>query len=248
MARWGGHRGVIFPFEEAFFRERGVNTTYVGHPFLGRVHGERDSDAIRTATGTGPDERLVGLFPGSRHSEVDRHVPVLVETARRLTADDPRVRVAIGRAPTIGSDHLRRIVPAEFAIVEPPAFDLMRAADVAITASGTATVEVAMADTPMLVLYRVSPLTWQIAKRLVRTPHVAMVNLIAEDRLVPEFLQGAATAPALAEAARTLLDDPDARDRIRTGYARIRERLSGGAGLDRAAELALGLLRTQHHV
>jgi lipid-A-disaccharide synthase len=129
------------------------------------------------------------------------------------------------------------------AIVDPPAFDLAAAADLVLCASGTATVEVCLANTPMVVMYRLSPLSYAIAKRLVTLPHVAMVNLIAEERLVPELLQDAATPEAVAGEASRLLANEEERRAITRGYARVRDRLAGGVGVDAVAEKALALSR-----
>ncbi len=243
MARWCAHVAVLFPFEVPFFEAAGVPVTYAGHPLVTELSPTRDRAAVRAALGLGSDERLVALLPGSRHSEIERHLPIMTETARRLGTLDPPVRCAVARAATLDREEVIALAPG-LEVVEPPAIDLASAADAAIVASGTATVEVAIAGTPMVVMYRLSRATWFVARRLVKTPYAAMVNLVAEERLVPELLQDDASPERLTAEVRRLLDEPRVGDRMREGYARVRAALGGGVGLDAIAETALSLRRT----
>lgn len=241
MRRWCAHLGVLFPFEEAFFREAGIPVTYVGHPLVHELRVQRPREEIRRAAGAGAGERLIALLPGSRRSEVRRNLPAMVGALHVLRARNPAVRGVIARAPTLPPETLSEIAP-DVPLLDPPAFDVAAAADLALCASGTATVEVCLAETPMVVLYRLSPVSWAIAKRLVRLPHIAMVNLIARERLVPELLQDAAAPEPLAAEAARLLEDEPARERILAGYRRVRDALAGGAGVGVAADRALALI------
>jgi lipid-A-disaccharide synthase len=242
MSRWCDHLAVLFPFEKEFFARAGIPVTYAGHPLVRAFSVTRDRDSIRRSLGVGPGERLVALLPGSRTSEVRRHLPIMVAAVERLAGNGVNVRAAIGRAPTIDHALIERF-RAGVPVMDPPAADLAAASDLVFCASGTATVEVALAGTPMVVVYRLSPMTWLIAKRLVKVDRIAMANLAAGERLVPELLQGRATPAAIAAEAAAILGDPSRAAEIRAGYARVRAALSGGEGLGRVAEVALALAR-----
>jgi len=242
MARWCGGLAVLFPFERDFFAQAGIPVVYVGHPLVTELTATRSPDLLRREIGVGPDEQLVALLPGSRRSEVARHLDVMVATVEALRARGLPVRGAVARAPNL-SERAFDSIGGRLPLVAPPAFDLAAAADLVLTASGTATVEVAVADAPMIVIYRLSPLTWMLARSLVKVPHVAMVNLIAGRRLVPEFLQSEANPAVLAQEAAAILGDADRQTAMRRGYAQVRDALSGGEGVGAAAERALALIR-----
>lgn len=237
MARWCRRIAVLFPFEVEIFERAGVPATHVAHPLLDEADlPVRD---VRAQLDLDGGESLVALLPGSRSSEVERHLPVMAAAAARLTATR-RISAAIGRAGTIDRVLLERLAPG-MPIVDPPSRDLVRAADVVITASGTATLEVALAGTPMVVIYKLSTLTWFFARRLVRVEHVAMANLLAGERLVPELLQDEATPHTIAETTLRLLRDDARRAVVREGYQHVRAALLGGADLDAVAGEVLDL-------
>jgi lipid-A-disaccharide synthase len=151
------------------------------------------------------------------------------------------VDVAIGRAPTIDRTLLESLAPG-VAVADPPSVDLVAASDLVLCASGTATVEVALTGTPMVVLYRLSRLSWFLARRMVKLRQVAMANLVAQDSVVPELLQDDATEANLAHEAASILRSDERRKRIQRGYALVRRRLEGGVGLDEVAARALALV------
>lgn len=229
------HALVILPFEERFFRERDVPATFVGHPLRDCAPVPRDN--ARAALGLDPSRPVLGLFPGSRPAERARLWPTLHDAARRARAAqaDLEVLVADGPGgPPRGLDRLAaRTAPARL---------VAAAADAAIAKSGTTTLELALAGTPHVLVYRMHPLTHAVARRAVTVPWIGLVNLVAEAPVVPEFVQGGAQPARLAEAARELLDPaaPAAR-RQREAFAQVADRLGPPGASARAAARALEL-------
>ena len=239
LARFVRRMIVIFPFEEDLYRQAGVPVSYVGHPLVDWVRSGMNREETRHALGLDAAQPLVVLLPGSRRSEVQRILPVLLET-RRLLASRPWAWVA-ALAPGLSIDDL----PDEARAADAPEFyrgktyDLLAAADLALTASGTATLEAALLGTPMLVVYRMHALTWQLARRVVRVPHIAMANLLAGERVVPEFLQDRASPDSLAEEVVRWMDDPSLRRRTGEKLQRVAAKLGGGGAARRAARVIL---------
>lgn len=230
---------VILPFEEAFFRERGVPTTFVGHPLRDRPPPPARSEA-RRVLGLDATRPVLGLFPGSRPQEVKHLWPTFRDAAAAVLARRPEVQVVVAGTPQGGDSY-----PAAGAIRihtgDPvPVF---AAADAGLCKSGTSTLEAALADMPMVIAYRLNPVSFRIAMRLLHVPHVGLVNLIAGREVAPEFLQGAATPVALAGAVLPLLDarSPGA-CRQREGLALVRERLGPPGAADRVAGIAAELM------
>ena len=228
---------VILPFEEAFFREHNVPATFVGHPLRDRPPLPSRPDA-RRILGLDPARPVLGLFPGSRTQEVKRLWPVFRDAAAIVVAQRPGVQVVVagttrGAYPAAGAMQVHNGDPlAVFA-----------AADAGLCKSGTTTLEAALADLPMVIAYRSHPVSFAVGIRMLRVPHVGLVNLIAEREVAPEFLQDAATAPTLAAAVLPLLDpNGEGARRQRAGLAQVRERLGPPGAADRVASIALELL------
>jgi lipid-A-disaccharide synthase len=235
---------VILPFEAAFYAARGVAATFVGHPLLDVAKPKRGRAETRAALGVAPDAPLVGLFPGSRVQEVERHLALFVEAARRAeTAVGRPLALALGRAPTVPEALVRERLAGRDLPVTTETYDLMGAADLLLVASGTATLEAACVGTPMVVVYRTSPLSYALGRLVVRVPHIALANLVAGARVVPEFVQGEATPEAIAHALAAILGDPARGAAMREAFAGIRARLGEPGAAGRAAEIVLRLAR-----
>jgi lipid-A-disaccharide synthase len=224
---------VLFPFEADFYREHGVDVVHVGHPLVDEVPVLPQAwDQGETA---GPFR--VALLPGSRRSEVEALLPTLLEAARKLAARLP-VEVRIIQAPTIPAELLDEAVelaglPVE--IVDEDRFAAIADSHLAICASGTATLEVGLLGTPMIMVYRLASWTYALAKLLVRLPNVSLVNLVLDRRVVPELIQREANPGRIAAEAERLLTDPGERNRMREALAEVRGRLGEGGASRRAA-------------
>jgi lipid-A-disaccharide synthase len=234
----------IFPFEEIFFRERGVNARFIGHPLVGTVQPSLSRDQFAAKHNLDPRKPIITLLPGSRWGEISRHLPTMLGARNELQKLAPAAyNFALAVAPGIDLARLGTLIPpgTHPVIVQNETYDALASADAALVCSGTATVEAALLDTPMAVVYRVTPLTALLAKPLVRAKFFGMVNLIADRAVVPELIQDDFTAAKAAAELRRLLD-PNVSVEIRSGLAEVRARLGPPGAIDRAADAIATLL------
>jgi lipid-A-disaccharide synthase len=235
---------VIFPFEEKFYRDRGVDAIFVGHPLADLPRPEVDRAAYAEQHHLNAARPWITLMPGSRVKEVRMNLPVILESAAKL---GPAYEFLLPVAPTLDRNFLQSLIgdAAIHLVTETlPALAQSRAG---IIASGTATVEAAMMGTPFVMVYRVSPLTYRLGRSRVRVPHFAMVNLIAREAIVPELVQHDFTAENVVRQLNEILPDSSARSKMLVGLAGVKASLGGtGAGrphpVDRAAEAVLAVL------
>jgi lipid-A-disaccharide synthase len=231
---------VIFPFEASIYQEAGVPVRYVGHPLLDRVAGVDADPALGSSAST------VALLPGSRPGEVRRILPALLSAAEQLSRDVPNVRFLLARAPGLRDEVIRPClerarVPIQ--VVNDRPLAVLRAADAAWVASGTATLEAALLQVPMVVVYKVSWMTYLLARLLIRgVSSIGMVNLVAGRRIVPERIQWLSPA-GLAEPIRRYLEEPTVAAEIRTALREVAGRLGERGASARAAEEILAILR-----
>lgn len=227
---------VILPFEEPFFRSRGVPARFVGHPLLDtRYPGRADA---RAQLGLDPGSRVLALLPGSRRSEVGRLWPVLRDAARRLRASHPDLEIVVAAVP--GSEYPGS---GEIRLSRAGAAWVMAAADCAVCKAGTATLEAALVDVPSVVVYRTDPWSFAVARRVARVPFVGLVNLLAGRAVVPELIQRDARVEPIVAAAGPLLDldGPQAREQ-RAAYRAVRAQLGSPGAAYRTAAWALELV------
>jgi len=237
------HMMVIFPFEEAVYREAGVPVTFVGHPLVDLVRPATDPAAFLTAAGLDPSRPLIALLPGSRPQEVRHNIGPLAGAVRLLAAQRPELQFALAVAAGLDRGILASALAGLPVTLTEKTHALMSAATLGLVASGTATVEAALLEMPMVVVYRLSRLTYTLGRPFVRVPHYAMANLIAGRRVVEELIQADFTPETVAASALTLLDDPGARAALRSELAGIRKRLGSPGTSDRAAALVADLFR-----
>ena len=238
---------VIFPFEEVIYREAGVPVDFVGHPLVDVVKASMSRAEFAARHGLDPNRPIVTLLPGSRRSEIERHYPLIMEACERLSREVPNrgaIQFVLAAAPALGPELFAPYERQGVSVtrVEGATYDALGAADCAIVASGTATVEAALLGTPMVVVYRVSPTSAFVLRRLVRSPFIAMVNLIPGRRVVPELIQDQFTSEAVVEEVRKLLESSAARDEMKAGLAEVRTKLGPGGAIERAADIFAAML------
>jgi lipid-A-disaccharide synthase len=238
------HLLCIFPFEESWFRERGVRATYIGHPLTRIARAQTPRDEFFRRHGLDLEKPLVVLLPGSRTGEVSRHLPAVAGAAARLADVQPILAAPAGFSARAGASFFKeRISGWSIQVIEGETSDALAHASVAIAASGTVTVEAAILGTPMVTFYRVTNLSWTLGRRLVRVPFLTMVNLIAGRKVVPELMQDEATGERLAAEANALLLDAGKRSEMKRALAEVRETLSTPEHpMDHAARIALQYL------
>lgn len=233
------HMAVLFPFEVEVYQKAGIPVTYVGHPLVDDAVSSLTHEQARAHFNQDPDAPLLTLLPGSRNGEIRRHLPLMLDTVRQMLSSRPELRCLMPIAPTLDREVVQSMIDPSLPItlVEGQACDSMRAADVVLTASGTATLETAMIGTPMVVMYVISKLNHAIMKRMIRIKDIALVNIVAGRRIVPEFVQDAATPAALSDAVLTLLDQPQQAQEMRDALLEVQNRMGDGGASSRVATL-----------
>lgn len=238
------HMAVILPFEASFYQSHGVPVTFVGHPLLD-VWGSAPLPQPPAGLGASP---VVGLLPGSREGEIQRLLPVMLQAARRLENQFKTIRFLVSVAPTVNREQAGAILQrfpgrAPVALVAGGIAPILRDCHLVLAASGTVTLEAAIGGMPMVIVYKVSPLSYRIGKALIRVKHISLVNLIAGRELVPELIQDQANPANIAAAAAAMLADPRRLATLRRELRNIRSLLGGDGASGRVAAIALSLLK-----
>lgn len=240
LARVVTRAASILPFEEPLLRAHGIDATFVGHPLLDRAQSLPSRADARRALGLPETGEVLAVFPGSRRAELGRHLAPFVATAQELQRRRPGLHVVVSVAPTVeiaASD-------CPFPLVAGRSFEVLRAATAGLLKSGTTTLEAAVADLPHVIGYRTSAITYGIARRVVKIPHIGLVNVVAEREVSKEFVQDAFVPHAVADALEPLLDEStDARAASLRGLAQVRSRLGTPGASQRVASMALEMLR-----
>ena len=220
----------IFPFEEKFFRDRGVNAHYIGHPLAGTVLPTLDRESFFLKHGIANDRPLVTLCPGSRRGETARHLAPLREAVRRIAARRAAtfvLAIPAGAKERFGEGFYEPLTQGGLVkIVEGETRDAMAHSDVTLAASGTVAMEAALLGAPLVSFYRVTPLTWHIGRPLVNVPFYTMVNLVAGRRVIPELIQNEMTGERIASEALVLLESESARAEMKAGLNEVKRLLS----------------------
>ncbi len=244
MRRLVDRMKVVFPFEVEIYRKEGIDVEFVGHPLVERLGSSITREVFCATVGLDPSKRILGLFPGSRLQEIENILPVMANAAAIL-GKSHSLQVVVGVASNLGRSTVERFLPpgvtgVQFA--EHATYDLMRHADAAIVTSGTATLEAGWFGTPMTVVYRTSPITFFIGRMLVDVPYIGLVNIVAGQKVVQEFVQHDMTVENLVGELGRLLDQPDYVARMKTDLAVIKNRLGDRGASARVADgiLALG--------
>jgi len=237
---------VLFPFETEFYEAAGVPVTYVGHPVVDRAEGGLNAEQLRERVGLDPEREVIALVPGSRREEVERLLPPMHGAADVLRRRRPDLQFLVPLAPGLPRQVCERIVEADgiknIRLHSGDFPDILSLCSAGVVASGTASLEAAAVGLPMVVVYRVSPLSYAIGRALIKVENIALPNLVAGRRVVPELIQGRCNAGAIADALARYLDDPEEVARVRRELGAIRRKLGGPGVFDRAAEALLAEL------
>ena len=237
------HMAVILPFEEEFYKEKNIPVTFVGHPLMENSLPSKDALSEKWL-GNMP---VVGLLPGSRHGEIARHLPIMLEAARILFQKVKPIKFVISLAPDVEENYIKDMVKkfsgtGTFEIVSGDVRKIFEKSKIVIAASGTVTLEAAISGTPMVIIYKVSPVSYFLGKNLIRVQHIGLVNLIAGKEIVPELIQEAASPAGIANTVFKMLNDPSTLKTLSLELLSIRNRLGGPGASNRVADIAFGLL------
>jgi lipid-A-disaccharide synthase len=241
---------VIFPFEEELYRRAEIPVDFIGHPLVDLIRVRAPRAALLREHGLEPAAPTVALLPGSRPNELRRIVPGIAAALPLIASRVPGVQFVVAAAPNLPDTLFAPLISAgcgfgRTAMVHERTDDVLAASDVVITASGTATVQAALHERPMVVVYKLSPLTYRLGKPFVRVDTYAMANLVAGKRIVPELIQDEFTSARVADECVRLLTDEELRQRTRDELRRVGERLGGVGASGRAAEAVLAVARSK---
>jgi lipid-A-disaccharide synthase len=240
---------VIFDFEEEIYQQAGVPVEYVGHPLVDMVRPHLTRQEFFAKVGLDAAVPTVALLPGSRPKEVITNLPVMLDAATRLSLHR-KLQFVVALAPTIEPRWLETTLlecyvgRATIRTAVHSTYDALQHSELAVVASGTATLEAAIRERPMVVVYRVSALTWLVGKLLVNVPYYSMVNILAKKELVPELMQHDFNAANVAARVEYLLDHPEARAEMIRGFQALKPRLGRGGAIERAADAIVGVLQS----
>ncbi len=246
--------GVILPFEEEFYRQRGVAAEYVGHPLLDTVNISLTREQFLRLHNVPTGTRCIGLFPGSRKREVASLLPIFLCAAEYLQKNSPeKIVFFIPRASTIAMEEFaesgldRYQQSLDIRIIEKDRYNMMAACDAVVTASGTVTLELAILEVPMIVVYKLAPLTYQLAKLLIKIDFFSLVNLIAGYAAVPELLQHEVTATGIAGELSAITTVPSRKKNMKQALKEVRGKLGVRGASEKAAAVALRMLAAGSH-
>jgi lipid-A-disaccharide synthase len=240
------HVVVILPFEPELYHRAGVRCTFVGHPLLDMVASHYDRAKLRREFGLGESSRVVGLLPGSRVGEVEMLLPVLLKAAAQLVLAEPGTQFILAQASSINDNLIQALLqksPVPVRVVHDKASEVMALSDMLFIASGTATLQAAVVGTPMVLLYKTTPLTYRLARWLIRVKWIGLVNLVAGRSIVPELIQDEATDERLCQEALRLLRDQSAYNGMKEGLRQVRQSLGEPGATSRAAQVVLAECR-----
>jgi len=255
---WGSNRiqkmvhlvdkmAVIIPFEEQLFQQAGIDARFVGHPLLEAVQTRVDRDSFYRQQGLDMGQKTIGLLPGSRNLEVKRLLPEMLATIRQLKKRHPHIQALVGQAASVDPAIYQQILnrDPQARLLENSTYEIMKHSDLLIVASGTATLESALFETPLIIVYKVDPISYFIGKQLVTIDSIGLVNVIAEQKIVPEFIQGQFRWDRLVPTIESLLFDEQRRTAMIKELQKIKQKLGTGGASSRTAQIALELLNSK---
>lgn len=246
IAKCVDHMAVIFPFEVGFYQRTTLPVTYVGHPLTHSVYSALTTTQAKQQLGFAADDEIIGLFPGSRQREIDRLLPVMLQTAQQLRQQRPNCHFVLPLASTISEDAIKQQLAAyqlDIKCTRGNHYDVVQATDAIIIASGTATLEAALLLKPMVIIYKVPYFTALLLKRLIKIPYIGLANIVAEQSAVPELLQKEANAKAICQTIERMLDDDNYRQSIIEKLHQVKQKLGQENGSDNVAKIIINLIK-----
>ncbi len=238
------HMAVILPFEADFYRKHGISASFVGHPLL---------DTIRPVSQTAFDKNMsdspvLGLLPGSRDKEIFNHLPIMIDAAKRLKDQFPDLKVLVSLASSLDRDVVQKVIEQHrdslnVELIDGGAYNIFKRSTVLVAVSGTVTLEAALAGIPMVIVYRVSPMSYQLGKALIRVKYISLVNLIARREILPELIQEQVSSENIFFRVKNMIENPLRLAMIRKNLLWIRNAFGGPGASDRVADIALRMLK-----
>lgn len=233
---------VVFKFEKEMYEKEGMSVEWHGHPLLEIVKPRYARSEFMTKLGVKPGLRYIGIFPGSRKQEIEKILPVMKKAVEMATSSDAGLRGIVGCAPGIDIDFYRKICGDDMLYVRGFIYDLMKYAELNLVASGTATLECAILNKPLFILYKTSAITYMIAKRLVKIPYVGLVNVVAGEKIVPEFIQKNCRSDLIAGEIELFFSDSGHRRRMLERLSSVKNMLGTAGASKKVAETALKMI------
>lgn len=248
IARLVDHAAVILPFEAPFFAKEGLAVTFVGHPLLEMAVPSMEKSAAQKEFGLDPSKRTVGLFPGSRNREISSLLPIMLDTARLIKERFSDIQFVIPVAASVDRQVVDGMIAAsgvDLRVVDGKSYDVMQTCDAIIAASGTVTMEIALFGVPMVIIYKMSPLTYAIGSRLLQVDHVGICNVVAGERVVPELLQDDATPPKITAEIARYLEKPEYAASVREKLLKVRGSLGEPGAPARVAAIVFKMMNSE---
>lgn len=236
---------VIFPFETAYYDAENVPVRYVGHPSVDKVHPQHSKLEALQQFGLDATKPIIGLLPGSRNNEIKRLLPVMLKAAEKLQENSPDIQFILPQADSITDallDNYLQHTKVTIKRVKNLPYDVIQCCNAVMTTSGTATLEVALLTVPMIIVYKLAPITYWLGRLLVNTPFIGLPNIVAGKSIIKELIQHEATADAMAEEIRRILTDIPYQQQMRDNLSQVKHALGQGGGSKNMATLALEML------
>ena len=245
IGRWIDHMAVIFKFETDIYRRAGIPVSFVGNPLVDKVKSALPVCETKTRLGLDPANKVVGLFPGSRSAEIDNLLPLMFETAKQLVERIPDLAFVMPVANSLDFQAIEQQCQQSglnITLTRDDIYDVIPCCDAIISCSGTVTLEIALLEVPMCIIYKMSWLSYQIMSRMIKIPHIGLANIVAEKPVVKEFVQDDATVDNISTEILNILEDDDYRAQIKQGLAQVKVNLGAGDGAGNMARLVLSFV------
>ena len=236
---------VVFPFEETFYKKYDVPVRFVGHPLVDEINVSADQKILRKEFLLDEDKPVIGLFPGSRHSEIKRLLPIIVGSAKEIIKEKPHAQFVIPVASTLKEEDILPYFDGtnfDMRIISHRSHDVMEVCDTVITVSGTVTLELALLKKPMVVINKIGKLSYYLVTRTLKLDHIALCNIVAGKRVVPELIQNDATVENISNETLNLINSTEERDKIISEFTTIEEKLSNKETKTELSELLIDML------